>query len=219
MGPRAWIRPAPPVLPPREAYARWAPFYAAEPHNALMAAEHDAVLAALPDLAGATVLDAGCGTGRYCAALADRGAARVVGVDFSPEMLRRAAPTGARRVLGDLGALPLATASIDVVVSGLALNDVPDLAIAIAELARVLRPRGTLVYSVVHPRGGGLGWTRAFRSADGEAIVAGQWHALAEHERACARARLLVDLRDDVSSTASPDGGPVALVVRARRAA
>ncbi|MFN7977475.1 MAG: class I SAM-dependent methyltransferase [Vicinamibacterales bacterium] len=219
MGLASWFRPRPPVLAPKDAYARWAPTYASTPHNALMAAEQAAVLAAWPDVAGQRVLDAGCGTGRYLDAAAARGAACVVGVDFSPEMLARVTVPAAHRLLGDLGALPVATASVDLVVSGLALNDVPDLAQAIAELARVLRPRGTLVYSVVHPRGGELGWTRGFTGEGGEAIVRGCWHTVAEHERACVSARLLVDLQQDVASPGSPDGGPVALVVRARKAA
>lgn len=218
MGLASWFRSGPPVLAPKVAYARWAPTYEAAPHNGLMAAEQAAVLATLPDLAGATALDAGCGTGRYLAALADRGASRLVGVDFSPEMLRRVQVRGAHCVLGDLAALPVAPASVDVVVSGLALNDVPDLSQVVAELARVLRPRGTLLYSVVHPRGGALGWTRAFHTAGGDAVVRGCWHAMAEHRRACVGARLVIDLVLDVPSTESPDGGPVALVVRARKA-
>lgn len=219
MGLGSWFRSGPPVLAPKEAYARWAPTYASTPHNALMAAEQAAVLAAWPDVAGQRVLDAGCGTGRYLAAAAARGATMLVGVDFSPEMLTRVTSPGAHRLLGDLGALPVASASMDLVVSGLALNDVPDLGQAVAELARVLRPRGTLVYSVVHPRGGDLGWTRGFTAAGGNAAVRGCWHPVAEHERACVSARLLVDLRHDVTSTQSPDGGPVALVVRALKAA
>lgn len=219
MGLGSWFRAGPPVLTPKEAYARWAPSYDATPHNPLMAAEQSALLAALPGVAGATVLDAGCGTGRYLAALAERGASRLVGVDFSPEMLARVTTPGVGRVLGDLTALPMAAASIDLVASGLALNDVPDLDAAIAELARVLRAGGTLVYSVVHPRGGALGWTRGFRTVKGEAMVGGCWHPVAAHERACARARLQVDLTQDVASAASPDGGPVALVIRARKGA
>lgn len=43
--------------------------------------------AAMPDLRGKTVLDLGCGSGRYLAEALDRGAARVVGVDLAPEML------------------------------------------------------------------------------------------------------------------------------------
>jgi cyclopropane fatty-acyl-phospholipid synthase-like methyltransferase len=41
----------------------------------------------LEPLAGKTVLDVGCGSGRYCLAYAERGAARIVGVDFAPGMI------------------------------------------------------------------------------------------------------------------------------------
>jgi 2-polyprenyl-3-methyl-5-hydroxy-6-metoxy-1,4-benzoquinol methylase len=44
----------------------------------------------LEPLAGKTVLDVGCGSGRYCLAYAERGAARVVGVDFAAAMIELA---------------------------------------------------------------------------------------------------------------------------------
>jgi 2-polyprenyl-3-methyl-5-hydroxy-6-metoxy-1,4-benzoquinol methylase len=48
------------------------------------------VLERLTPLAGKTVLDVGCGSGRYCLAYAQRGAAKVVGVDFSERMIELA---------------------------------------------------------------------------------------------------------------------------------
>jgi ubiquinone/menaquinone biosynthesis C-methylase UbiE len=47
----------------------------------------DLTLERLGDLAGKSVLDVGCGSGRYCIAFAARGARRVVGVDFAPGMI------------------------------------------------------------------------------------------------------------------------------------
>lgn len=47
----------------------------------------DLALEELAPLEGKTVLDVGCGSGRYCHAFAARGAARVVGVDFAPAMI------------------------------------------------------------------------------------------------------------------------------------
>ena len=41
----------------------------------------------LEPIAGRTFLDVGCGSGRYCIAFAQRGARRVVGVDFAPAMI------------------------------------------------------------------------------------------------------------------------------------
>ncbi len=51
---------------------------------------YELVLERLKPLAGKTLLDVGCGSGRYCLAYAQRGAARVVGVDFSEAMIQLA---------------------------------------------------------------------------------------------------------------------------------
>jgi 2-polyprenyl-3-methyl-5-hydroxy-6-metoxy-1,4-benzoquinol methylase len=50
----------------------------------------DLTLELLEPLAGKTLLDVGCGSGRYCIAYAERGAARVVGVDFAAAMVELA---------------------------------------------------------------------------------------------------------------------------------
>ena len=47
----------------------------------------------LPDLSGMTICDIGCGSGRFVAALAKRGA-QVTGLDFAPEMLKLSRATG-----------------------------------------------------------------------------------------------------------------------------
>ena len=91
--------------------------------------------------AGGRWLDAGCGTGALTAAVRAAGAARVVGADPSPGFLRQ--NTGAR-VVADARALPLRDGTFDAVVSGLALNFVPDPARAAAEFARVAAPGGTV---------------------------------------------------------------------------
>jgi len=44
----------------------------------------------LSPLPGKTILDVGCGSGRYCLAYAEGGAARVLGVDFAPAMIELA---------------------------------------------------------------------------------------------------------------------------------
>ena len=75
-----------PALEPRDAYAQWAATYPPRPHNRLMEVEQAAVLELLPDVRSLTVLDAGCGTGRYLRLCADRGAS-VVGIDLSAPML------------------------------------------------------------------------------------------------------------------------------------
>ena len=95
------------------------------------------------------VLDAGCGPGGNGAWLASYGT--VVGVDRSDDALelvrtRRPEILPAR---GDLRALPIASAVVDVVTAITVLHAVDDDAAAMRELARVLAPSGVLV--VVEP--------------------------------------------------------------------
>ncbi len=201
-------------LDPQAAYALWAESYPPRPHNRLMEAEQAAVIDLLPQLKGLTVLDAGCGTGRYLRVCADRGAA-VVGVDASPHMLARAQDVSTHVVRGDVRALPFDNMSVDAVVCGLALGDVAELELAVGELARVLRPGGTLVYSVVHPDGAREGWTRTFEVGGCVCAVNSYWHSPGDHRQACALAGLTIDGWREPSLDEKP-GMPVALVVRAR---
>jgi malonyl-CoA O-methyltransferase len=76
-------------LEPQAAYALWAETYPPYAHNALMALEQRTVLSLLPNLAGRTVIDAGCGSGRYLQELRALGAAPI-GLDLSEPMLAKA---------------------------------------------------------------------------------------------------------------------------------
>jgi len=120
------------------------------------------------------VLDVCCGTGAYLLPCVDR-VRRAVGLDFSKRMLDACHSAGAGRsllVLGDAACLPLADCSFDFVFSFASLYHVPDVASAIREIARVLRPRGhaafelgnqhslnTLVTAVQHVA---KGWAKPF---------------------------------------------------------
>ena len=98
--------------------------------------------------AGAFVeaLDVGCGEGRFCRMLQARGI-RAVGIDPTPALIARARerdPAGDYRI-GRAERLDFEAGRFDLVVSYLSLIDIPDVAAAIAEMARVLRPGGTLL--------------------------------------------------------------------------
>jgi ubiquinone/menaquinone biosynthesis methyltransferase len=101
--------------------------------------------------AGTRALDLACGTGDIAFALGERGA-QVVGVDFTFRMLqlaasktRRGAHSPPHFVAGDMMALPIASESVDVVTTGYGIRNVPAIAPALAEIARVLRPNGTFL--------------------------------------------------------------------------
>ncbi|GAA4427282.1 hypothetical protein GCM10023169_27070 [Georgenia halophila] len=98
----------------------------------------------------ASVLDIGAGTGRVLFELHHIAPAlELTGIDISPDMVavarRNTAGTGIAVDVGDVSALPYADASFDVAVSTLSMHHWPDQAAAVAEIARVLRPGGTLL--------------------------------------------------------------------------
>lgn len=203
------------TVDPQAAYAMWAASYPPRPHNQLMEIEQQTVLSLLPDVTGLTVLDAGCGTGRYVRELRALGA-RTIGVDLSSAMLARAREVAPHVARANMCALPIEAMSIDVIVCGLALGDVPDLELALAEMARVLRPGGCVVYSVVHPTGGDAGWSRTFDAAGRQVAINSYWHSTGEHRQACRAAGLRVTAWQEPVIPAAPNH-PAVLVVRAVR--
>jgi ubiquinone/menaquinone biosynthesis C-methylase UbiE len=93
------------------------------------------------------VLDLGCGTGMLFRLLSER-ADFVIGVDFAPEMLRLAKLRANERVAlvtADADLLPFTDESFDAVVSITMLQNVPDPAATIREIARVLRRGGLAI--------------------------------------------------------------------------
>lgn len=93
-----------------------------------------------------TALDVGCGEGRFCRMLAARGVT-VTGIDPTPSLLGHARmrdPQGTY-VETDAANLPFGDGAFDLVVSYLSLIDMPDVATAIVEMTRVLKPRGRLL--------------------------------------------------------------------------
>lgn len=99
-----------------------------------------------------TVVDLACGPGTLARHLARAGhrVGRLVGVDSSSAMLERAAATGTHPVKGDVTAVPLADGVGDLVVCSFLLHlvDDPTRVATLAEVARLLAPRGRAVLVV-----------------------------------------------------------------------
>jgi malonyl-CoA O-methyltransferase len=185
-----------------------------------MRLEQAAVLELLPDVSGKTALDLACGSGRYLNLLRERGAASAVGIDLSPQMLFRARQLTAVLAQADLSFIPFPPSTFDVVVCGLAVGHVSELARALAEMSRVLGPGGIVVYSDFHPFGRLAEWKRNFRAADGrEYAVQHHDHLYADHHAACQSAGLTVEaVREPLIDVDHPwRGCPAALVIRARK--
>ena len=108
----------------------------------------------LPDLAGADVLDLGCGFGDFARLARARGAASVTGVDISERMLAEAAlRTQDPAIVYVRGAIETytPTRAFDLVVSSLALHYVEDYAGVARRVFAMLKPGGRFLFSVEHP--------------------------------------------------------------------
>ncbi len=172
-------------------YAEWASTYDAESNPAILA-EEPVVRSLLARHPPGPALDAACGTGRHSAYLRALGH-EVTGIDASAAMLgaARAKVPGARLLSGDLAAIPLAGGAVDLAVCALALTHLDDPAPALSELARVVRPGGSVILSDIHPFMVLLGGHAAYRTAEGApAFVRNAVHLPSHYLRAFGEAGL-----------------------------
>ncbi len=128
-------------------YARAATGWATGAAHVYGPLAHALVAAAPHPLAGRLVLDAGAGTGLAGDALVAVGA-RPLALDVSAPMLR-AVPDDRPRIAASVLALPLRTAAVDDVVAAFVLNHVHTPVDALVELARVVRPGGAVLATVM----------------------------------------------------------------------
>jgi len=137
----------------------------------------DAVREAAPK----RVLEVGCGWGEFAARMQDELGATVVAIDLSPRMAELARQRGVDAREGDVQAIPFEDESFDCAVANCMLYHAPDIDRALAELRRVLRPRGRLVATTNGTRHLEELWllvgrdkskeTRHFFSEDGEELL------------------------------------------------
>jgi SAM-dependent methyltransferase len=115
--------------------------------------EEHSMFELLPDLAGRSVVDLACGEGIYSRKLLRRGAARVVGVDISPEMVslarraEEAEPLGAEFVVADVATVDLGE-HFDVALCSFLFNYArsrDELRSLVKSVARLLRPGGSVI--------------------------------------------------------------------------
>ena len=175
-----------------DAYARWATTYPPRAHNALMQTEEAAMRGLMPDLAGLTVLDLACGTGRYSLIARECGAKTVLGLDNSPAMLRASPIRHIAQATCEV--LPLSSESFDLVICGLALGHLPVLTPTMCEIKRVLKPGGRALISDFHPFVFLSGGERTFTAPDGQTYAVEHYvHLYADYHRAAQQAGLLIE--------------------------
>jgi ubiquinone/menaquinone biosynthesis C-methylase UbiE len=111
------------------------------------------MLDSLGDVSGKSVIDIGCGEGRFSRLLSERGAT-VTGVDLTEAFIERARSTSSHEtyLLGNAETLHgIENDAFDIAVSYIVLVDLLDYRSAINAAYRVLRPGGRLVVCNIHP--------------------------------------------------------------------
>ena len=153
-----------------DAYREWSTTY--EEPNPLISTEEGALRVVLAELRPGRALDVASGTGRIARELRRLGH-DVIAMDRSEEMVAvaRASDRSIASVLGDLAHLPFADGAADLIVCGLALTHIGDLAPVFESFARIVVPGGAVVTSDIHPLATSTGGHAFFRRADGSRAV------------------------------------------------
>ncbi|WP_025136305.1 class I SAM-dependent methyltransferase [Achromobacter sp. DH1f] len=119
------------------------------------APEWPALRALVPDVKGRDVVDLGCGFGWFCRWADEQGAANVLGLDVSENMLARARDTTRSTTIRyqrvDLDQLQLPPQSVDLAYSSLTLHYLEHLSALFATVHQALKPGGRFVFSAEHP--------------------------------------------------------------------
>jgi SAM-dependent methyltransferase len=129
---------------------QWTAWARAPDHDAFWA--YRGALSSFIGAGGGEALDVGCGEGRVSRELRALGY-RVTASDAVSEMVEAAARADSAHAyaVADAAALPFENRRFDLVVAYNVLMDVVDVRAAVTEMARVMRPEGRLVVSIVHP--------------------------------------------------------------------
>jgi SAM-dependent methyltransferase len=179
-----------PTLPVREDYGEWAQTY-----EDVVQDEMDLRLLARIETvdwaAAGRVLDLACGTGRIGVWLRGHGVQRLDGLDFTPEMLARAAAKGVydRLISADVLDTGLPESAYDLVLEVLADEHLADLRPLYRETARLAAPGAVFVIVGYHPHFLMNGIPTHFDRRDGEPVAIESYvHLLSDHAKAAHRA-------------------------------
>ncbi|WP_117190722.1 class I SAM-dependent methyltransferase [Rhizobium terrae] len=124
-------------------------------HGLAGAAEWPQIRSLLPDLKGLRIVDLGCGFGWFSRFAAGEGAASVLGLDLSENMIARANAQNAHPVItygiADLEQVELPKADFDLAYSSLAFHYLEDFGRLLRQVHAALVPGGKFVFTIEHP--------------------------------------------------------------------
>lgn len=196
-----------------QAYQQWAANYPPTAHNLLMQVEHTAMLNLMPAVKGCRVLDLASGTGRWGQWAITQGASKVIGCDNSAAMLNHSALI--YRVLATVTAIPLPSATIDIILYGLAVGHSQALEAVLTEISRVLTAGGVALISDFHPAQAWHGAQRTFLGQDGKAYAVEHYiHGYADWFAASQAAGLHITGIEEAHRPDQPHTAPIVFVLR-----
>jgi ubiquinone/menaquinone biosynthesis C-methylase UbiE len=176
---------------PAQAYDLWASGYDDQPGNLMLDMDE-----ALCDqffneitIAGKTVADVGCGTGRHWKKIMDKKPGRLIGFDVSEEMLKKLRekfPHAETYCVANHHLQGIKNNSCDIIISTLTIAHIENAEDAMLEWDRVLKPGGELIITDYHPELLGKGGKRTFRHKGKTITVKNYIHPI-EKLRAIAR--------------------------------
>ena len=178
---------------PKPAYSLWAKYYDDQPDN-LMLALDEAILTDLiagVDLYNKRVADIGCGTGRHWQRLRNKNPEKILGFDVSEEMLailKQKFPEAKTSRMVNHRLEGLENESCHLVISTLTLAHIKDIAAAMKEWKRALKPGGDIIITDYHPEALAKGGKRTFKHNDQTVSIKNYIHPL---EKIIALARQL----------------------------
>lgn len=115
--------------------------------------ELPAVIFLAGDVRNKRVLDAGCGPGRHAKKLLNKGAL-VTGIDISEEMIqiaRRHCRGKGEFLVSDFQTIRFRPATFDLIIASLSLMYAPNVNPVMKNFSRLLKPKGSLIFSLYHP--------------------------------------------------------------------
>jgi cytosine/adenosine deaminase-related metal-dependent hydrolase/ubiquinone/menaquinone biosynthesis C-methylase UbiE len=185
------------AISPRDGYRVWARTYDTEA-NPMLSLEQRFLESILPDVKGLDVVDLGCGTGRWLAALKDAGARSLLGIDSSPEMLQAAESklgTAATFLNANCESDLLPHASADLVICSFLLSYIEDSVSFLTKVRAILRVGGQAFVTDLHPdTATTLNWRRGVHVEDGFREILTCQRTLQEIIHACGPANLDVEI-------------------------
>jgi ubiquinone/menaquinone biosynthesis C-methylase UbiE len=184
----------------KDGYDQWSKFYDVYP-NPTVATDEVAFPSFWKNIKDKKVLEIGCGTGRHTLKLCKQ-RNEVTGIDLSSGMLevarKKLKDFKVEFIEGDFMTLDLKENSFDVVILSLVLEHIHDLKSFFLRLSKVMKPKGEVFISEIHPLRSKDGNLAHFKVGEGEVWLDSAKHTERDFEDSLKGTNLKIISRHDI---------------------